>query len=162
MPRAHSLLHVRAMATGAAATPSARRAERRALRQHAVAAALAEPVVAMPAPDPRHWDDLFVLAARLHEVANAGVEPASRIYRDAIEHGPGTVPLRAAYQLGRAHARWIVRARGTGVSRDDLARAAQLARDAFELVDELATRIADDATTAPLIASARHALGRSH
>lgn len=124
--------------------------------------------VSPPAPaPPRHWEDVLALARSLDDAPTAEVAalaPVTRLCLDAIAHGSGTVPVRAAYQLGRAHARLVARARGTLVGEPvpaELQRATRIAIAAFTAVDRAARRhpeLADDPTTAPLVASVQAVL----
>jgi hypothetical protein len=51
-----------------------------------------------------------------------GLAPSMLIYLDAIEHGPRSVQLRAAYQVGLAHVALVTRARACLATRGRLVR----------------------------------------
>lgn len=101
------------------------------------------------------------------------------VYTGAIEQGPRSVQLRAAYQIAMAHVSLIVRARSSIIAPDDLAtnpeaalryrelhaqlepllaRSVRIARVAFAAIDRAATRdptIATDPVAKSMVRSAR-------
>ncbi len=103
----------------------------------------------------------------LGEELTRGLAPTMLIYLEALEHGPESVQLRAAYQIGSANLALMVRARSSLVGSDPalrealeplLAHAFETAWIAFVAVDHAADSdpgFAPDDVTRTMVRSAR-------
>jgi hypothetical protein len=79
--------------------------------------------------------------------------PAMALYFAAIQHGPSSVQLRAAYEVGMAHVALVTRARSSIHPPADLRTNAAAARHYRELHERLEPALAQYAETAWLVFS---------